>query len=129
MRIHALTALVIVEGLFSTDHAKGQGGITVTDRALDELARRVILDAARQEYGSLLAELPEHDFSPEFERKMRRLARRADHPVRYRAVKAAACLLLAALVGGGSLLVLVPEARAAFVGWMRDVYQTWFVYQ
>lgn len=101
----------------------------MTDRALDELARRVILDAARQEYGSLLAELPEHEFSPGFEKKMRRLVRRADHPVGHRVARAAACLLLAALVGGGGLLVLVPEARAAFVGWMRDVYQTWFVYQ
>lgn len=101
----------------------------MTDRALDELARRVMLDAACQEYGGLMAELPEHDFSPEFEKRMRRLVRRTDHPLRYRVAKAAACLLLAALVGGGSILALVPEARAAFVGWMRDVYQTWFVYQ
>lgn len=101
----------------------------MTDRALDELARRVMLDAARQEYGSLIAELPEHDFSPEFEKKMRKLVQRADRPIRHQVAKAAACLLLAALIGGCSILALVPEARAAFIGWMRDVYETWFVYQ
>lgn len=101
----------------------------MTDRALDDLARRVILDAARQEYGSLIAELPEQDFSPEFEKKMCKLVRRADHPIRHRVAKAAACFLLTALIGGGSILALVPEARAAFVGWIRDVYETWFVYQ
>lgn len=82
----------------------------MTDRALDNLARRVMLDAARQEYGSLMAELPEHDFSPEFEKRMGRLVQRAAHPIRHRAVKAAACLLLAALIGGCSILALVPEA-------------------
>ena len=30
----------------------------MTDRALDDLARRVMLDAARQEYGSLTEGLP-----------------------------------------------------------------------
>ncbi len=57
----------------------------MTDRALDNLARRVMLDAARQEYGSLMAELPEHDFSPEFEKRMGRLVRRAARPIRHRA--------------------------------------------
>lgn len=79
----------------------------MTDRALDNLARRVMLDAARQEYESLMAE---HEFSPEFEKRMGRLVRRAAHPIRHRAVKAAACLLLAALIGGCSILALVPEA-------------------
>lgn len=101
----------------------------MTDRALDELARRVMLDAARQEYGSLMAELPGHDFSPAFEKRMGRLVRRAAHPIRNRVARAAACLLLTALVGGCSVLALVPEARAAFVGWMRDVYETWLVYR
>lgn len=68
-------------------------------------------------------------FSPGFEKKMRRLIRRTDHPARYRIAQTAACLLLAALLGGGSVLTLVPEARAAFAGWMRDMYETWFVYR
>lgn len=46
-------------------------------------------------------------------------------------MKAVACFLLVVLVGGGSVLALSADARAAFVGWVRDVYQsyeTWFVY-
>ena len=53
----------------------------MTEQALDQLARRVILDTARLEYGVLLEEAPEHSFSPAFERKMKRLLRRGRHPV------------------------------------------------
>lgn len=80
----------------------------MTDQVLDDLARRVILDAARLEYGDLLEELPEHDFSPEFERKMKNLIRQADHPVRHRLLRTGQ--LVAALV---ALLLLLTVATAA----------------
>ena len=80
----------------------------MTDRALDDLARRVMLDAARLEYGDLLEELPEHDFSPEFERKMKHLIRQADHPARHRLLRTGQ--LVAALV---ALLLLLTVATAA----------------
>ena len=80
----------------------------MTDQALDDLARRVILDAARLEYGDLLEELPEHDFSPEFERKMKHLIRQADHPARHRLLRTGQ--LVAALV---ALLLLLTVATAA----------------
>lgn len=67
-------------------------------------------------------------FSANFERKMKKLIRRADHPIRHRLVQAAACLLLAALLSGCTALVISPEARAAFVGWIREVRESWFVY-
>lgn len=68
-------------------------------------------------------------FSAPFERKMKKLIRRADHPIRYRIVQAAACLLLAALLSGCTVLAVSSEARAAFVGWVREVYEEWFVYR
>ena len=80
----------------------------MTDQALDNLARRVILDAARLEYGSLIEELPEHDFSPEFERKMKALIRQADHPARHRLLRTGQ--LIAALA---ALLLLLTVATAA----------------
>ncbi len=98
----------------------------LTDEALDALARRVLLDAARR---SCAGEAPAHDFSPAFSRRMKKLLRRAGHPVRWRLVRAAACLLLAAALGGGSLVAFVPAARAAFTGWVRELYETWFVYR
>ena len=80
----------------------------MTDQVLDDLARRVMLDAARLEYGDLLEELPEHDFSPEFERKMKHLIRQADHPARHRLLRTGQ--LVAALV---ALLLLLTVATAA----------------
>ena len=101
----------------------------MTDQALDDLVRRVLLDVYDQEYGDVIEELPEHDFSLAFEKKMKKLIHRADHPIRYRVVQAAACILLAALLSGCTVLAISPEARAAFVGWIRETYETWFVYR
>ena len=100
----------------------------MTDEALDNLARQALLDAIHQEYGSLMAEMPEHDFLPEFEKKMRRMIRRANHPVRHRIVQAAACLALAVLLSGCAVLAVSPEARAAFAGWIKELQQEWFSY-
>jgi len=43
----------------------------LTEQVLDDLLRQIMLDVARQEYGDLIVQLPEHDFSPAFEKKMR----------------------------------------------------------
>lgn len=101
----------------------------MTERALDDLARRVMLDAARREYGGLLEELPEHTFSPAFERKMKKLVRRGNHPLRHKILRAAACFLLALLLSGCSVLALSAEAREALAGWVREVYETSFIYR
>ena len=101
----------------------------MTDQMLDELTRRIMLDAARQEYGSLMDEPPEHDFSPEFERKMRELVCRANHPIWHRVAQTAACLILAVFLSGCAVLAISPEAREAFSGWVREVYETSFIYR
>lgn len=90
-------------------------------------------EAARQAEKNLLASLPEPEdceatFSPEFERKMKKLIRRTDHPIIYWVQKAVACVLLTILIGGGSVLALSTEARAAFVGWLKEIYDTHFAY-
>ena len=92
----------------------------MTDYELDKLARRVMLDAARLEYGGLPEE--PHPFSPAFERKMKKLLRRGRHPVWYKALHAAACLLLALLLSGCAVLAVSPEAREAFLGWVRTFH-------
>lgn len=100
----------------------------MTDQALDQLARRLLLDAARLEYGPQIKEPPDGSFSPAFDRRMKKLLRRAAHPVRYRFAKAAACAALVVLLSGCSVLAFSPQARAAFVGWVREVYASWSVY-
>ncbi len=86
----------------------------MTDQALDNLARRVMLDAARQEYGGLMDEWLEHDFSPEFERRMKKLIQRADHPIRWRWMWVGrAAAILAALL----MLASVAAAAAGYNLW------------
>ena len=101
----------------------------MTDQALDKLARQLMLDAARLEYGEVLEEQQEHVFSPAFERRMKKLLRRGRHPVLCRAFRAAACLLLALLLSGCTVLVVSPEAREVFVGWVREIHDTYFLYK
>ena len=71
----------------------------------------------------------QHEYPAAFERKIKKLQRRADHPVFYRSVQRAASLLLALLLAGGALLAVSPEARAAFVGWVKETYEMFFVYR
>ena len=99
----------------------------MTEQALNQLTRRVMLDAARLEYGGLPEE--PHPFSPAFERKMKKLLRRGRHPVWYKTLHAAACLLLALLLSGCAVLAVSPEAREVFAGWVREVYENAFVYR
>ena len=101
----------------------------MTDYELDQLARRVMLDAARLEYGGLLEEAPEHTFSPSFERRMRKLLRRGKHPVWYKSLHAAACVLLALLLSGCAVLAVSPEAREVFAGWVREIHENYFLYE
>ena len=101
----------------------------MTGQALDQLARRVILDTARLEYGALLKEAPEHTFSPAFERRMKKLLRRGRHPVWYKSLHAAACVLLALLLSGCAVLAVSPEAREVFAGWVREIHDTYFLYK
>ena len=101
----------------------------MTEQALDRLIHGVILDTARLEYGVLLEEAPEHTFSPAFERRMKKLLRRGRHPVWYKALHAAACLLLALLLSGCAVLAVSPEAREVFAGWVREIHDNYFLYK
>ena len=101
----------------------------MTEQALDRLIHGVILDTARLEYGVLLAEAPEHTFSPAFERRMKKLLRRGRHPVWYKSLHAAACVLLALLLSGCAVLAVSPEAREVFAGWVREIHDNYFLYK
>ena len=101
----------------------------MTDQELEKLTRQIMLDAARLEYGSLLEGAPEHTFSPAFERKMKKLLRRGRHPVLYRTLRGAACLLLVLLLSGCAVLAISPAAREVFAGWVREIHDNYFLYE
>jgi len=95
----------------------------------DEELRRALLECEEARLERLpVLEGRDAGLSPAFERKMKRLIERTDHPARYWLKKSLTCLLLAAFLGGG-VLAVSGEARAAFFGWTREVYETYFEYR
>lgn len=79
----------------------------------------------------------EKDYNPDiappvsktFERKIRKLCRKANHPVLYRSLNKVASVILALLITGSAWLAVDVEARAAFTAWVREVYENSIVYQ
>ena len=81
----------------------------------EEKLKSAASEAARR----MLDTLPEdcaHDFSPRFQRKMRALLRREEHPVLSRSLKSVASIALV-IVMLASLLLLSPQVRAAVLFW------------
>lgn len=70
----------------------------------------------------------QHEFSPQFEKNIKKLKRKADHPVFYHTTKRIASIVLAILISGGVWLAVDVEARVAFVGWIKEIYETYMVY-
>ena len=70
----------------------------------------------------------QHEFSLQFKKKIKKLKRKADHPVFYHAARRIASIVLAILIAGGVWITVDAEARAAFVGWVKEIYGTYFVY-
>ena len=93
----------------------------------DEMLRAAASDAGAALLASLPGEAPCAP-PPRFERRMRRLIRRAAHPVLYPTLRTAACFALAVLLGGSLLLTAIPEARAAFFGWVSRQLSNMIVY-
>lgn len=71
----------------------------------------------------------EHQFTPKFEKEMRHLRRRANHPILHKALRSAAIIVLAFLLAGGTWLTVDAEAREAFVGWIIEIRDDYFVCQ
>jgi hypothetical protein len=69
------------------------------------------------------------EFSPSFQRKMRRIFRKANHPVLYQLPKYAACFVLVVALAGGTWLTVDVEARAAFFAWVREKYEAFVEYR
>lgn len=70
-----------------------------------------------------------HEFSASFEKKIRKLRKRADHPYFYKTLHKAAAVILAILISGSAWLAVDTEARAAFFGWVKEHYEMFFVYR
>lgn len=94
----------------------------------DEMLRSAAADVRNAMLDSLATtEEPDHIFSPQFERKMRRLIHR--QKPHYRLLQKIAAVLLALVVISGGWLVVDAKASAAFRQWVQNVYENSIVYQ
>ena len=98
----------------------------ITDEMIAEAAAKYN-DALIQYWQNV--EMEEHEFSSKFERKMRRLIWKVKYPYVHKALKSAACILIAFLISFASVMTFNVEARAAFTRWIREVYKDSIVYE
>ena len=96
-----------------------------------------MLREAAEKAGEALTAYYERDYDPnmplevppEFEKKIERLKRRAKHPGFYKTMHRVASIALAILITGSAWITVDAEARAAVVGWVKEIYETYFVFQ
>ena len=71
----------------------------------------MLATAAGEVSDAMVSAVPEmeHAFSSSFERRKRRLIRRADHPVRYQALRYAVAVLIAVFTLFGILMISSPR--------------------
>ena len=96
-----------------------------------------MLREAAEKASEALAAYYERDYNPdkpleipsEFEKKIERLKRRAKHPVFYKTMHRVASIVLVILISGSAWITVDAEARAAVVGWVKEIYETYFVFR
>ena len=93
----------------------------------------MIAEAAAELNEAMIKSLPDpheckHQFSKKFERKMDRLIYRVNHPIRYKIASRVASILLVVLLGFTVVMSCSPTARAAVIGWIKQVYESFYSY-
>lgn len=90
------------------------------------LTDAILREATAEAERFLLSIVPEdgepHEFSKRFQRKMEKLIRRTNHPIRYQVMRTAAAVALAIVTLFGAVMAVSPEARAAVVGWIKETF-------
>ena len=64
----------------------------------------------------------EHQFSARFERKMNKLIRQVEHPVRHTIFRSVAAVLLLAFILFGMVFAISPEVRASVINWAKNTF-------
>lgn len=108
----------------------------MTEQELDRTLRRALADALALDWAPVLEAAPPAELSPRQRRRIRAMladppayARRACRPLWQRALRAAACLLLACSLTLGALMAASPAVRAAVIRWVTELYETHIVYR
>jgi len=69
-----------------------------------------------------------HVFSSRFEKKMSKLIRRANSPVRHQITRWAVAAVLAIAILFGTLFAFSPEVRADVIRWFKSTFEEFFSY-
>lgn len=108
----------------------------MTDEALDLFAKQVILDALRFERENTGETKTGFSPSKKYQHQMREMVadpqgwcQRKMRPAWKKALRRVAAVFLAATVGVSAWLAVDTNARAAFVGWVRELYEHSIVYR
>lgn len=89
------------------------------------VSNELFVNAIEATYNPSIIPIP----SKKFERKIKKLYHRADHPFFYRTMDRVASVVLAVLLTGSTWLALNVEARAAFLSWIKNIYENSIVYE
>lgn len=104
---------------------QGGGSALITDDMIRQAAEeyeQVVLDSLPD------SDQWNHEFTPWFERKMKKLCRRQKHPGVYLALRRVACIVLVLLLGFCMFLAFNGEARAAIIDWAKKRYEVFTQY-
>lgn len=85
----------------------------------DEMLREAAVDMEQLLLSAVPGEDESHVFSERFERKMSRLIRRAEHPVIYQVLRAAAAIVLVITTLFGAMMAASSEVRAGVLDWIK----------
>lgn len=94
----------------------------------DAILKEATAEAERFRLSIVPEDSEPHEFSKRFLRKMEKLIRRANHPIRYQVMRTAAAIALAILTLFGAVMAVSPEARAAVIGWIKETFGVYVQY-
>ena len=100
----------------------------MAEKSFDALLYQALLEAGWQENRTAWEGTEEPAFSPQYLRWRTRLladpfgwGKKQLRPLWAKALRTAACILLAASVTLGSLMAVSPTVRAAVLNWLREI--------
>lgn len=69
-----------------------------------------------------------HQYSKSFEKQIDKIIQHLKHPIRQRIIQTAACFILIASLGFGSVMVVSADVREAVIEWIRCAYEDVYIY-
>ena len=98
----------------------------------DEMIRRAAIqssmawtEALEQDYKQDV----QYEPSAKFKKRIRKLSRKVNQPYLYGTLQRVASIVLAILMTGSAWLTFDAQARDVFFGWVKEVYEEFFVYR